>query len=400
MKFRSSNAIFITMYFKRIISIQKTLANKSVLLLGARRTGKSSLIRHELKADRVIDLLKADQFQALAYRPSSLRESLLPRQNLIVVDEVQKLPSLLDEIHAMIEENPKLRFVLTGSSARKLKRTHTALLAGRTRRMNLSPFVFPEIGEKHFNLERYLFRGGLPAAYLAKTDDEARDELRDYAGDYIKEEILAEAIIRKIEAFSRFLPTAALTNGELLNFEAVASDSQVPSRTVREYYAVLEDTLIGRALEPLRFKGAQSRKSIATSKFYFFDTGALNALVGRNSLPEDSPEFGNLFETWVHNELRAYAEYCKPRDSTEIRFWRSPTGQEVDFVINREIGIEVKSTRKVIKKHTEGLLALDSFHQLKSRIVVSREATPKRIEGIEILPWRIFIQRLWAHELF
>jgi predicted AAA+ superfamily ATPase len=378
-------------YLNRILPLQSVLEKKSVLLLGPRRSGKSSLIRNQIQADRVIDLLKFDQFQALSFRPSSLRESLKPSDKLIVIDEIQKLPALMDEVHAMIEER-KCRFVLTGSNARKLKRTHTALLAGRVRRLLLTPFCYPEIIE-NFELNRYLLRGGLPPVYLAESDQDALDEVKDYAGEYLREEILAEAIVRKIEAFSRFLPNAARMNGELVNFEAVASDAQVPSRTVREYYSVLEDTLVGQMLEPLRFKGAKSRKSIATSKFFFFDCGVLNGLLGRKVLMPDSTEFGNLFETWVLQELVAYRSYRAP--DMDLRFWRNPEGAEVDFVINSEIGIEVKSTRSISTKHCAGLTELSSVVKLRKQIIVCREDQARVVSGIHILPWRTFVELLW-----
>lgn len=265
--------------------------------------------------------------------------------------------------------------------------------------MHLHPFCYPEIREG-FELEKFLRRGGLPPAFLAPTDGEARAELRDYAGDYLREEILAEAVVRKIDAFSRFLPVAARMNAELINFEAIGSDSQVPSRTVREYYAVLEDTQIGRSLEPLRFKGVKSRKAIATAKFYFFDCGALNALLGRDGFSSESPEFGNLFETWVQQELRAYADYRTERDSTELLFWRNPTGSEVDFVVNGEIGIEVKASRMISPRHLQGLRDLNALKRLRRKIVVCRENEPRTLDGVEILPWREFAERLWAGDLF
>ena len=297
----------------------------------------------------------------------------------------------------MIEETP-VRFVLTGSSARKLKRTHTALMAGRTRRMTLLPFCYPEIS-KTFDLNAYLARGGLPPAHLAPTVDEAWNELRDYAGDYLREEILAEAIVRKIEAFSRFLPIAAGSNGQLINFEAIASDAQVPSRTVREYYSVLEDTLVGYVIQPLRFKGALSRKAIATSKFYFFDCGALNGLLNRKSVGAATPELGNLFETWVLLELKAFGAYRAARDDFEIKFWRDPAGREVDFLVNDRHAIEVKATRSVGGHHLDGIRALSAHLPLKKKWIICREPHHRVVDGIEILPYQDFLDRLWDGEL-
>jgi len=384
-------------YIRRLIPIQETLKTKSVLLLGPRRTGKSAYLKHQLEADRSYDLLKSDVFRELSFRPSLIRERLGERDRVVVIDEIQKLPQLMDEVHSLIEDRG-IRFVLTGSSARKLRRTHTSLMAGRARRLELHPFCFGEVSGQ-FELERVLQYGALPHVFLNPDGAEAWAELMDYSGDYLREEILAEALVRKIDAFSRFLPTAALSNGELLNFEAIAGDAQVPARTIREYYAVLEDTLIGRSLQPKRFKGVKSRKAIATNKFYFFDCGVLNALTERKHLPVDSPEFGNLFETWVFNELQAYGHYRRPRDEMHLAFWRSPTGDEVDFLVNDEIAIEVKASRSVSEKHVKGLSALGALMGLKKQLIVCREKEPRRMGQVEILPWRIFAERLWSGEL-
>lgn len=393
------------MYIHRLAPIEGELKKKSILLLGPRRTGKSALIRHQLRCDRVYDLLKADVFQALSSRPSLIRESLQPNDKLIVIDEIQKLPNLLNEIHFMIEER-KVRFLLTGSSARKLRRTHTSLMAGRARVAYLHPFCYPELKEltsDKVELEKIVAYGALPPVAAAQVgesheSDSAWRELKDYGGDYLHHEIATEAVVRKIEAFSRFLTIAARMNGELLNFEAIASDSQVPARTVREYFAILQDTLIGRTLEPLRLKGKNSRKSTATAKFYFFDCGVTNALVGRRSVASDSTEFGVLFETWVHNELRAYIDYHLKGDGT-LQFWRHPNGDEVDLIVNGDTAIEVKASRNVTERHIRGLLALNEFKKMRKLIVVSRDSERRRLSGVDILPWRVFAEELWHNDL-
>lgn len=210
---------------------------------------------------------------------------------------------------------------------------------------------------------------------------------------------MAEAIVRKVEAFSRFLPVAARMNGELLNFEKIASDSQVPARTVREYYSVLEDTLVGHQLSPIRFEGKNSRKAAATSKFYFFDCGIVNSLLGRKYVSPKSPEFGNIFETWIFHELKTYADYNAHQRDFEILFWRSPTGAEVDFVINREIGIEVKATSSVTKAHAKGLQDLGDIMKLRRRIVVSQDSQKRKFENIEAIPWRAFVEELWSDKV-
>ena len=377
-------------YITRILNINKYLDKKSVLLLGPRRTGKSALIRHQIKADQVYNLLQADVFQSLTARPSLIRESLKPQHRLIVIDEIQKLPSLMDEVHGLIEEQG-IRFLLTGSSARKLKRTHTSLMAGRAKKLQLFPFCYQEISDR-FDLRRVLQFGTLPPVYLA---EDPWDELRSYTGDYLKEEIQAEAISRRIENFSRFLITAATSNAELLNYESTASDAQVPPRTLREYYAVLQDTLMGTILEPLQLKRS-TRKAVSKGKFYFFDLGVLNSLLDRRTLPRAGVELGNLFESWIYSELRAYLEYSG-RDEP-VHFWRTHTGHEVDFVLGDSVGVEVKFTENASERDLSGLLELQKDMTLKRRIIVSQDKRYRKVQGVEIYPYLEFIKALWAGE--
>lgn len=379
-----------SMYVRRLIPIQKALQRKSVLLLGPRRTGKSALVQKEVQAARVYNLLQSDVFQRLSQRPSLIRESLTPRDRLIVIDDIQKLPVLMDEVHAMIEETPT-RFLLTGSSARKLRRSHTSLMAGRAKSLRLFPFVSAEIED--FDLKRALNFGTLPPVYLS---DDPWDELSTYVGDYLKEEILAEALTRRIENFSRFLHTAALTNGELVNFEAVASDAQVPARTVREYYALVGDTLMGNMIRSI--EGTRKRKAISTGKFYFFDVGVLNSLMGRKSLPEGSPEHGKALEHLLYLELKAYSSYSGKE--AEVRFWRTYQGDEVDFVVEPDAAIEVKATRLVTERHLKGFQAIQKVRRFKRRIVVSRDPEKRVLEGIEIHPVLEFLKELWGGGIF
>jgi predicted AAA+ superfamily ATPase len=381
-------------YICRATSILKTLQKKSVLLLGPRRTGKSCLIRNELKPDKVYNLLNSVTFRDLAIRPSLIREQLEPSTQFIVIDEVQKLPSLLDEVHLMIEEHG-IRFLLTGSSARKLRRSYTSLMAGRARRQFLFPLTAQELGTK-FDLKRALLYGTLPSVYLA---DDPWDELKSYVGDYLREEIVAEALSRNIESFARFLQTAAISNGEILNFEKIALDAQVPARTIREYYSILEDTLIGTMVQPFRPK--KGRKAVAKAKFYFFDLGVLNSLLERKSISPKTTEFGGLFETWVFLELRAYLEYHKKDES--LSFWRTQTGEEVDFVVGsqeeEQIAIEVKSTPHIAERHLGGLKVLAEEVPLKNKYIVSLDSEYRKISDIEILPYILFVEKLWNGEL-
>ena len=377
-------------YIHRRAPISETLKTKSVLLLGPRRTGKSSFIRHEVQADHVYNLLNSVTFRELAVRPSLIRERIKTNRPLIVIDEIQKLPHLLDEVHLMIEEQGA-RFLLTGSSARKLRRSYTSLMAGRARRHYLFPFTCLELGHR-FDLSRTLLYGSLPSVYLSENP---KDELKSYVGDYLKEEILAEALSRNIESFARFLETAAVSNGEILNFEKIGLDAQVPSRTIREYYSILEDTLIGTSVHPFRVK--KSRKTVSKSKFFFFDLGVLNSLLGRKAVSPKTPEFGNLFESWVFLELKAYLEYKKRDDS--LSFWRTQTGEEVDFILGDQVAIEVKSTNLINESHLSGLKAIEKEHQFKRKILISQDSHSRRVGDIEIFPYLLFIEKLWAGEI-
>jgi predicted AAA+ superfamily ATPase len=335
---------------------------------------------------KVYNLLKADEFQRLAARPSLIREALLAEpRSLVVIDEIQKLPVLMDEVHVMIEEMGQ-RFLLTGSSARKLRRTHTSLMAGRAKVTYLHPFVSAEVPD--FELNRVLLYGLLPPVYLS-TDP--KDELLGYVGEYLKEEIQAEALSRNIENFSRFLDRAAFTNAQLINFESVASDAQVPARTVREYYTVLEDTLIGRMLQPIQ--RLSSRKVVSKAKFYFFDTGVVHQLQNVQSISELSPGYGDAFESFIFHELSSYLDYHNKRES--INFWRTSTGVEVDFILGGRVAIEVKATKLVDTRDLKGLKLLATEEKMERLIIISRDTERRQLDKIEVWPYRMFLSELW-----
>ena len=380
------------MYIQRVIPLVEELQKASVLLLGPRRTGKSAFIRNQAPPHRVYDLLKSDVFLRLSRRPSLIRESLTADDRLIVIDEIQKLPVLLDEVHSMIEETG-VRFLLTGSSARKLKRARSSLMAGRARTRLLSPFVSAELPA--LDLEKTLTFGMLPPVQLS---EEPLEELASYVGTYLREEIQAEALSRNIEGFSRFLTRAAMWSGELLNFEGVGRDSQMPARTVREYYALLEDTLVGTMLEPLQTTGR--RKAISRGKFYFFDIGVVHALTGELALGVGTPAYGKAFEHFIWQELNAYRGYFARGQS--LHFWRDKGGAEVDFVLGGKVAVEVRSSTNVDDRDLRGLRAISeqSDFPIERRIVVCREPDPRRVRDVEIMPYQIFLERLWAKELF
>lgn len=378
-------------YLSREIDLTKDLKTKSVLLLGPRRTGKSKLIENSVKADFIYDLLEADTFRELSANPERIRQRIDKKTKLVVIDEIQKLPSLMDEVHALIEKT-NTRFILTGSSARKLRRSYTSLMAGRARMRHLFPFVSSELGSS-FQLNKVLNSGSLPPVYLS---EDPQEELRDYVGLYLKEEILAEALVRKISNFSRFLNFAALSNGQILNFERLGSDAQVPARTVREYYSILTDTLMGYMLEPI--KSTKARKSTSTGKFYFFDIGITNSMTGRKHIIEKTKEYGDALEHFIFLELIAYKNYRRKDD--EIGFWNSPQNGEIDFVINSEIAIEVKATNNVGNMHLSGFSKFETHQPSRRRILVCQEKHTRQINNIEILPVHDFLEQLWDGEIF
>jgi predicted AAA+ superfamily ATPase len=352
--------------------------------------GKTYWLREHFRGTkaRFIDLLQTDVFAEYAARPSLLRERFDGR--VTIIDEVQKLPALLDEVHWLIE-NRRASFVLTGSSARKLRRSHANLLAGRARRHELGPLCLPEVD--HLNLEHALSSGLLPPHFLS---DDAEADIRSYVADYLKEEIAAEAVVRNIPAFADFLRAAALTNAELINFTALARDCGVSARVVQGYFEILEDTLLGARLSPWR--RTRKRRLIRADKFYLFDVGIANHLARRRPR-EGTPDFGKAFEHYIYMELASYRRYRSP--DVDLSYFRTSSGAEVDFILgDMTAAIECKGSAKVHGPDLAGLRVLHEDQRAKRRIVVCLEREPRRTdEGIEILPWREFLDRLWGGDI-
>lgn len=348
--------------------------------------GKSYWISHHLPRATVIDLLKTDVFAEYAARPALLRERFAESRDLIVIDEVQKVPALLDEVHWLIE-NRRLSFLLTGSSARKLRRGHANLLGGRARRRTMVPLSILET--EGFDLESAVVSGLLPPHFLSP---EPLEDLRAYVGDYLKEEIAAEALARSIPAFAEFLRVAAISSSELLNYANVARESGVSSKIVRTYFDILEDTYLGFRLPPWR--KSRNRRMILTEKFYFFDVGVANYLARRQPRV-GSAEFGKSFEHYILMELRAYLAYRRP--DLSLAFWRSSAGQEVDFILgDKQLALEVKGSQRVHEGDLRHLSALLEDGPVGKAVIVSLETEARRLDkGIESLPWRIFLERLW-----
>jgi predicted AAA+ superfamily ATPase len=375
-------------FIPRRLDLRAIADKKSVFLFGPRQTGKTCLTENTLSGVKLFNLLDSDTYLTLNHRPASLRELLEPSVELVVIDEIQKLPALLDEVHLLIESRG-VRFVLTGSSARKLRRGGVNLLGGRARSRVLHPFVHDEL-KGRFDLRRALDVGLIPSIYLS---DDPADDLRTYAGDYLREEIAAEGLTRNIPAFSRFLEVAALCNGQMLNYSAIASDAQVPVSTVREYFRILEDTLIARRLPAWR--STKKRKPTSTAKFYFFDVGVARHLQRRGKLRLRSPEFGEAFEAYLHHELQTFVDY--QGEAQELCYWRSKSGFEVDFILGDRVAVEAKAKAPVGQRDLRGIRALAEEGLLQRYIVVSLESQPRTTEdGIEILPWQRFVEQLWA----
>ncbi len=374
---------------KRTIDIQLP-PNRSAFLWGPRKTGKTYWLNQYYADCPLIDLLKTDVFADYASRPSLLRERYQNHNGLIIIDEIQMVPDLLNEVHWLIE-NTNVSFLMTGSSVRKLRRGHANLLGGRAWRYTMAPLTYKET--EGFEIEKVILSGLLPPHFL--STDPVRD-LRAYVADYLKEEIAAEATMQNIPAFAEFLRVAALTTGELLNYTNVGRETGVSTKVVRNYFQILEDTLLGFRLSPWR--KVINRRLIETEKFYLFDIGISNYLARRK--PEiGTPEFGKSFEHFILMELKAYQAYKNPE--LPICYWRTSSGLEVDFILGEmEIAIEVKGSQRIHTGHTKGLRALMEEHHLRRAMIVSLEKEPRYIEAsIEVMPWQTFLDALWSGSL-
>jgi len=381
--------------YQRQLKLLPLLQKKSFFLLGPRATGKSFLIKKELDHKAVIlNLLRSDLYLKLTSAPWELEGIInaLREQNktdFIVIDEIQKIPLLLDEVHRLIEER-HFRFLLTGSSARKLKRGQANLLAGRAWTAHLYPLSFSEIPD--FDLERYLRYGGLPAVY---SSNDPLEELNAYVHTYLYEEIQAEGLVRKLPQFSRFLVTAALSNGQMLNFAQIANDTSIPASTVREYYSILEDTLLGFMLTP--WTKSKKRKAISTAKFYLFDTGICHTLAQTQTLDRNSNLYGHSLEHWICLELQSYLSYR--RINQPLHYWGTTHQQEVDFLIDDALAIEVKATKKITSNDLKNLKLLQEEKLINKFFLVSQDPIESKQGNIHCLHWKTFMQLLWSDQL-
>lgn len=379
--------------FRRLLELPPR-PKHSFFLWGPRQTGKSWLLRQLYGHANWVDLLKTDDFVRYTHRPALLREELerWPRGTLTILDEVQKVPLLLDEVHWLIENRGHV-FGLCGSSARRVRAGHANLLGGRALRFELLGLVAAEIGAD-FNLLRILNTGYLPRHYEA---DDATPLLRSYVADYLTEEVAAEGLTRRLPAFTDFLAAAALGDTGLVAYATIARDCGVSAPTVREYYSILVDTLLGRFLPA--YTKRPKRRVIQAPKFYFADVGVVNHLARRGRIQTGSPSIGAAFESWVHHELCAYRAYRAP--DLELSYWRLASGIEVDFILGEmRVGIEAKATERVNDGHLGGLRTLRQEHpRIRQRVLVSLERRSRRTsDGIDILSAADFVAVLWSGE--
>ena len=378
--------------YKRLLELSLP-RGRSAFLWGPRKTGKSTYLKAEFPDSLRFDLLQTDLMLDLARRPALLRERLQAADRAalarpVILDEVQKVPALLDEVHWLIE-NRGLRFILCGSSARKLRRGKVNLLGGRAWRYEMRPLCSREVGD--LDLLQALNRGLLPAHY---QDPHFRRSLRAYVVDYLKQEVFDEGLTRNVAAFSRFLEAVGYSHGDLTNYANIARDCGVDAKTVREYYQILVDTLLGTFVEP--WKKRQERQVIGkAAKFYLFDVGVAGAIANRSIDAERGEHFGRALEHLCLMEILAHRSYREL--DYGVHFWRTKTGLEVDFVLgDAEVAVEVKGSSRVDTSALRSLRAFSEDARPRRSILVCNESAPRVHEGIEVRPWRDFLARLWS----
>ncbi len=387
------------MYIKRVTDIADRLKTESLFLFGPRNTGKTSYIRNELSAEMILrwDLLDTRLRRRAAADPGLLWEEIEAtgaETGLVVIDEIQKIPELLDEVHRIIEEKG-FRFLLTGSSARKLVRSGVNLLGGRAGKAYLFPFVYPEAKDIGYSLEHIFQTGLIPSAYLSENPDRT---LENYIDTYLYDEIQSEGAVRNLPPFSRFLEIAALSNGNIINYTNAASDVGLSKTTIREWYQILTDTLLGYELQP--FVNTKKRKAIETAKYYLFDVGILRMLLNIEPPAENQTEYGVFFETYMLNEIKAYLSYSGKSRRYPLSYWRSTSGFEVDIIIGNEIAIETKTAKNLIPRDFRGLKAFHEEDICRKHIIICREERKRLADGTFLVyPWREFLEDLWAGKL-
>ncbi|MCD8288971.1 MAG: DUF4143 domain-containing protein [Prevotella sp.] len=376
---------------ERLLKLEDA-ASESVFLWGARQTGKSTLLAALFPDAIYYDLLKSDVYGRLMSKPALLREELMlqDQSRIVIIDEVQKLPALLDEVHWLMTHT-EFRFILCGSSARKLRRCGANTLGGRALKNVMYPFVSAEIPD--FDLVHAVNSGMLPRHYLAANPWK---RLQAYITVYLQEEIAAKALVRNLQTFSRFLEVAALTDSEIINYQNIATDCGIGASTVKGYFEILYDTLLGYRLPA--YTKAMKRRVIQTPKFYFFDVGIVNWLTKRRNMLPGSGDFGHAFEHLIVQELFAYRGYNG--DKIDLSYWRTASGYEVDAVLgDAEVAVEIKPVSEIKSHHLRGLKAFKEEHPEARLIAVSLDAAPRLMNDVEIYPAQDFLQLLWSGEI-
>lgn len=379
---------------KRLLD-ENALTEDSTFLFGARQTGKTTLLLELFPDARFYDLLESNTFERLQRNPSLLRQDLemCDSDTLVIIDEVQLLPVLLNEVQWLMVRKG-IRFILSGSSARKLKRGGTNMLGGRAMQTNLYPLVSAEIPD--FDLIKAVNQGMIPRHYLADAD-RYWQMLQAYVAVYLREEIKAEALVRNLSTFTRFLEVAALTDGEMVNYSNIAQDCGVDSKTVAGYFSILEETLIGYMIPA--FSKVVKRKLRQAPRFYYFDVSIPNYLLGRRSLTPGSSDFGHAFEHFVIQEIVAYLGYHRMYEA--LSYWHTYSDYEVDAVLgDAEVAIEIKSTSEVQSRHLRGLKAFKEEHPQCRLMSVSLDPVPRLFNDVEIWPAKVFLEKLWKGEIY
>ncbi len=381
------------------------LPNKSFLLFGPRGTGKSTLLKRKLKGAFEINLLKSSEFIPLSQNPSLLREKIdhLKSGQWVVIDEIQRIPALLDEVHALYEEK-HLHFALSGSSARKLKRGGANLLAGRALQKYLFPLIYQEYAG-YAKLNDVIDWGCLPAVVMDKQN--RADMLSTYVETYLRQELMEEGLLRRLEPFARFLKIAGIYNAQILNVENVARECHVSRTTVDKYFEILEDTLIGYRLFPIQL-GLQTKET-THPKFYFFDSGVARACAGLIYEEVDNVWRGFSFETYILHELRAYNHYNKK--NREFFYYKVSGGSEIDFLVELSkktlskaqefLAIEVKCSKKWDRRWSKNLSEIKKSSNKIRRLVGVYLGDEILTQGeVSIFPILEFLKRLEQGEFF
>lgn len=368
------------------------LARESAFLWGARQTGKSTLLKKLYPDSLYFDLLLSEEYNRFIGNEGLLRQIVeaSDKKGPVIIDEIQRIPQLLNEVHWLIVNKNK-QFILSGSSPRKILKSGGNLLGGRAIRYELFPLTYSEIDD--FDLIHALNYGLLPRHYLSKN---SKRLINAYIGSFLKDEIAKEANISNIPSFSKFLEVASFSNGEIVNYANIATDCGVSAPTIKEYFQIMEDTLVGRFIPS--FQKKPKRRVILSPKFYFFDIGIANNLMKRGEIIFGSDSFGHAFEHFICNELIAHRHYSGL--DYQLSYWRTASQYEVDFILgNHEVAIEVKSTQHASSRHFKGLKAFSEEYKVKRLIVVSNDKYYRMDNNIEIFPWAEFLNQLWAGEI-